>query len=171
MYGVHVLVVPIASAYGCTVVVWPVGYDLDNIVPRNESDGVQVSVGRQQVRGGSLNKLPRDDWASTSPPHELQIISNSCFFPDLAGGIAIANDLKIIAHDLGREFILPYDYPIYKDMIIFFKGDSCNIVDEEGNLIPDGCLGPSVEETEREVKPGYRCYIMRATVKFKEKSH
>ncbi|EAS32713.3 uncharacterized protein CIMG_03737 [Coccidioides immitis RS] len=43
-------------------------------------------------------------------------------------------------------------FEIQKDMIIFFKGDSCNIVDEEGNLIPDGCLGPSVEETEREAQ-------------------
>lgn len=61
-------------------------------------------------------------------------------------------------------------FEIQNDMVMCFKGDSCNIVDGEGNLIPHGCIGSTVEETEREVKPGYRCYIMRAMVKFKEKS-
>lgn len=61
-------------------------------------------------------------------------------------------------------------FEIREDMIMSFKGDSCNIVDGEGNLIPDGCLGPDDGEAEREVKPGYRCYVMRAMVRFKGKS-
>lgn len=59
-------------------------------------------------------------------------------------------------------------FEIKEDMIMTFEGRSCNITDGEGSLIPNGSLGPADGQTAREVKAGYRCYVMRALVKFEK---
>lgn len=60
-------------------------------------------------------------------------------------------------------------FEIQDDMIMEFEGRSCNITDSEGNPIPDGQFGPDDGRVEKEVLVGYRCYIMRALVRFEKK--
>ncbi|KAE8357016.1 hypothetical protein BDV28DRAFT_126083 [Aspergillus coremiiformis] len=61
-------------------------------------------------------------------------------------------------------------FEIQEDMVMTFEGRSCNLADAEGNPIPNGNLGPTDGLTKREVKAGYRCYVMRASVKFEKKN-
>lgn len=61
-------------------------------------------------------------------------------------------------------------FEIQEDMVMSFNGQSCNIADSEGQPIPNGSLGPTDGETTRDVKTGYRCYVMRAMVKFEKTS-
>lgn len=59
---------------------------------------------------------------------------------------------------------------IKEEMVMEFKGRSCNITNNEGDPIPAGELGPNDGLAERDVLPGYRCYVMRAHVKFGKKA-
>lgn len=68
------------------------------------------------------------------------------------------------------EYISNKCFEIEEDMVMKFEGRSCNIADRDGNLVPNGELrSPDVEIT-RDVLAGYRCYVMRARVKFERKS-
>lgn len=58
-------------------------------------------------------------------------------------------------------------FEIQEDLIMEFEGRSCNITDSEGNPIPDGQFGPG--KAKKEVLAGFRCYIMKAVVKFERK--
>jgi hypothetical protein len=60
-------------------------------------------------------------------------------------------------------------FEIQEDMIMEFEGRSCNITDSEGNPVPGATFGPDDGLIEKEVLAGFRCYIMRARVKFKKK--
>lgn len=61
-------------------------------------------------------------------------------------------------------------FEMQEDMVFTFEGVSCNIADSENNLIPGGKLGSSDGEVTRNVLAGYRCYVMRARVKFEKKT-
>lgn len=60
-------------------------------------------------------------------------------------------------------------FEIQEDMVMQFEGRSCNITDSEGNPVPGGTFGPDDGRVEKEVLAGFRCYIMRALVKFEKK--
>lgn len=64
------------------------------------------------------------------------------------------------------EWISNKCFDIQEDMVMEFKGRSCNITDREGNPIPDGKIGPDDGTVTKKVSAGFRCYIMRAYVKF-----
>lgn len=81
--------------------------------------------------------------------------------PNAVGELALSGEWEKISNNR---------FEIQEDMVMTFEGRSCNIVDAEGNPIPDGCLGPSDGQVTREVKVGYRCYVMRAWVKFEKKA-
>jgi hypothetical protein len=66
------------------------------------------------------------------------------------------------------ERISAFAFDITEDMTMEFKGTSCNIMDSAGNLVEK--LGPEHGEVPREVLAGYRCYVIRARVRFKPKS-
>jgi hypothetical protein len=59
-------------------------------------------------------------------------------------------------------------FEIQEDMVMSFEGQSCNIADSEGKPVPNGSLGIADGRVLRDVKTGYRCYIMRANVKFEK---
>ncbi|KAM5439832.1 hypothetical protein MferCBS31731_004243 [Microsporum ferrugineum] len=59
-------------------------------------------------------------------------------------------------------------FEIQEDMVMTFDGRSCNIADSDGNFVPGGNLGPMDGQVMRTVEAGYRCYIMRAMVKFEK---
>jgi len=59
-------------------------------------------------------------------------------------------------------------FEITEDMTMEFQGRSCNIADSEGNLVEN--LGTEHGQVTREVLAGYRCYVMKAKVKFEKKS-
>ncbi|QSS65769.1 hypothetical protein I7I51_06618 [Histoplasma capsulatum] len=59
-------------------------------------------------------------------------------------------------------------FEITEDMTMEFQGRSCNVVDSEGKLVES--LGVGLGQTTREVLTGYRCYVIRARVKFEKKS-
>lgn len=67
---------------------------------------------------------------------------------------------------LGGEFekISVKCFEMKKNMLMTFKGHSCNITDEEGKFV--GAYGPINEEVKREVMAGYKCFVMRALIKF-----
>ncbi|PGG95017.1 hypothetical protein AJ80_10046 [Polytolypa hystricis UAMH7299] len=60
-------------------------------------------------------------------------------------------------------------FEIKESMVMTFEGRSCNIADAEGKAIPNGNLGLADGQTTREVEAGYRCYVIRARVKFEKK--
>jgi len=66
------------------------------------------------------------------------------------------------------EKISAYAFEITEDMTMEFHGKSCNIMDSEENLVEQ--LGEEHGQVSREVLAGYRCYVMRACVKFEKKS-
>jgi len=49
-----------------------------------------------------------------------------------------------------------------------FQGKSYNITDSEGNMVKE--LGKGHGRVLRDILTGYRCYVMRAWIKFKRKS-
>lgn len=55
-----------------------------------------------------------------------------------------------------------------ENMLMTFKGYSCNIIDDKGKVIAE--YGPDNEEVKKDVGIGYKCYVMRALVKFEKKS-
>jgi len=59
-------------------------------------------------------------------------------------------------------------FDIPEDMTMEFQGKSCNIMDGEGNVVEQ--LGEDHGRVSREVLAGYRCYVIRAWVKFERKS-
>jgi hypothetical protein len=80
--------------------------------------------------------------------------------PDAVGDKALKGE---------SEWISNKCFEVEESMIMTFEGRSCNITDKEGNPIPNGKLGPEHGETTREVLAGYRCYVIRAQVKFERK--
>lgn len=64
------------------------------------------------------------------------------------------------------EWISIKCFEIQEGMVMGFEGRSCNITDSEGNPISNGTFGPDDGRVEKEVSAGFRCYIMRALVKF-----
>jgi len=58
-------------------------------------------------------------------------------------------------------------FEITEDMTMEFQGKSYNIVDGEGGLVEN--LGTEHGRVTREVLTGYRCYVMRAWIKFEKK--
>jgi hypothetical protein len=76
-----------------------------------------------------------------------------------AGKKALAGDWV----EIGAEL-----FEITEDMLLSFEGRSCNIQDEEGNLVKQ--LGEKDGKVEDEsVLAGYRCFVMKAFVKFEKK--
>lgn len=67
-----------------------------------------------------------------------------------------------------REWISNHRFEIQEDMVMEFEGASCNIADADGNIVD--ILGPKDGRTERDVHANYRCYVMRAWVKFQRKA-
>lgn len=69
---------------------------------------------------------------------------------------------------LGGEWedISAYKFEIQEDMKMIFEGRSCNIFDAEGNLIEQIGAG----KANREVYSGYRCYVLRAKIKFEKRT-
>jgi hypothetical protein len=59
-------------------------------------------------------------------------------------------------------------FDMTEDMTMEFQGRSCNIKDGEGSLVEK--LGPEHGRVTREVLAGYRCYVLKAWVKFERKS-
>ena len=59
-------------------------------------------------------------------------------------------------------------FEIPEDMTMEFQGKSCNIVDGEGNTVEE--LGPDHGRVTREVLAGYKCYVLKAWIKFERKS-
>lgn len=67
-----------------------------------------------------------------------------------------------------REWIMNHKFEIEADMVMEFEGASCNIADIDSTIVDT--LGPEDGKTEREVHRKYRCYVMRAWVKFERKT-
>lgn len=63
------------------------------------------------------------------------------------------------------EDILVHTFDISETMHMTFQGRSCNIYDSNGNHVRT--LGPGKDEAE--VLAGYKCYVMKAEVKFEKK--
>ena len=61
------------------------------------------------------------------------------------------------------EYFFARYFDITDDIIMEFDGELCNILDAAGNTLEtiEGKMA------EREVHPGYRCYVIRAKVKFR----
>lgn len=53
-------------------------------------------------------------------------------------------------------------FEITESLIMEFQGKSCNILDGEGNVLEQLSEGYA----EREVDSGYRCYVMKAKIRF-----
>jgi len=66
------------------------------------------------------------------------------------------------------EKISVFVFEITEDKTMEFQGKSCNIIDSDGNLVEQ--LGEGNGQVSRQVLAGYRCYVMRAWVKFERKS-
>lgn len=66
-----------------------------------------------------------------------------------------------------EEWIPVLDFEIPEDMIMEFEGRSCNILDCDQKVVDT--LGTKDGRVLREVKKGYRCYVMKARVKFSQK--
>lgn len=64
------------------------------------------------------------------------------------------------------EEIKALKFDITDNMTMEFQGASCNIADSQGNLVET--LGAKDGRAQREVLPGYRCYVIRAWVKFEK---
>ncbi|KAJ5790049.1 uncharacterized protein N7518_007060 [Penicillium psychrosexuale] len=63
-----------------------------------------------------------------------------------------------------EEWISIFDFNIPEDMIMEFEGRSCNIFDDEKNVVDK--LGYNDGKVSREVKKGWCCYVLKAKVKF-----
>jgi hypothetical protein len=59
-------------------------------------------------------------------------------------------------------------FEITEDMTMEFQGTSCNIQDSERELVES--LGVEHGRVTREVLAGYRCYVIKAWIKFKKRS-
>ena len=70
---------------------------------------------------------------------------------------ALKGDWKWIPH---------HKFEIETDMVIEFEGLSCNIADATGKIVHT--LGPKDGKTERLVHAKYRCYVLKAWVKFEK---
>jgi hypothetical protein len=57
-------------------------------------------------------------------------------------------------------------FEITQKMSMTFEGRSCNIEDEDGELVV--ALGAKDGNVTKEVQKGYLCYVMRAKVKFEK---
>lgn len=66
------------------------------------------------------------------------------------------------------EQISAHKFEINEDMIMTFEGTSCNIQDSERRLVES--LGSGDGRVTRDVLAGYRCYVIKASVKFEKKS-
>lgn len=66
------------------------------------------------------------------------------------------------------EQIGAYMFEMKEDMIMTFEGRSCNIFDAKERVVEE--LGAKDGEVTREVPAGYRCYVMKAKIKFEKKS-
>lgn len=66
------------------------------------------------------------------------------------------------------EWIMNHKFEIEADMVMEFEGASCNIADADGKIVDT--LGPDDGKVERDVHTKYRCYVMRASVKFEPKA-
>lgn len=64
-----------------------------------------------------------------------------------------------------NEWIMNHRFEITEEMTMEFNGESCNIANPDG---PDEELGPRDGQVTRKVDAGYRCYVMRAWVKFQK---
>ncbi|KAL4940847.1 hypothetical protein BDV06DRAFT_213166 [Aspergillus oleicola] len=65
------------------------------------------------------------------------------------------------------EYIIVKIFEINEDMIMEFEGASCNILNEAG----EQQAGPFSEKdglVKREVRPGDRCYVLKAYMKFEK---
>jgi len=58
-------------------------------------------------------------------------------------------------------------FEITEDVTMTFQGRSCNIADSEGKLVEK--LGAEDGQVTRNVLAGYRCYIMKASVRFEKR--
>jgi hypothetical protein len=59
-------------------------------------------------------------------------------------------------------------FEITEDMIMEFKGKSCNIIGSDGQTVEQ--LGEGDGEAKREVFAGYQCVVMKARVRFERQS-
>lgn len=59
-------------------------------------------------------------------------------------------------------------FEITESMTMEFEGTSCNIADDEGKLVDS--LGTAHGRVTREVLYGYKCYVIKAWIKFEKKS-
>jgi len=66
------------------------------------------------------------------------------------------------------EKISALAFEITEEMTMEFHGKSCNIADSEGNLVEQ--LGEDNGQVSRDLLAGYRCYVIRAWVRFEKKS-
>jgi hypothetical protein len=67
-----------------------------------------------------------------------------------------------------EEILAAYKFEITEDMTMSFQGRSCHIEDNKKKLVET--LGRDDGEVMREVFAGYRCYVMKAWIKFEKKS-
>lgn len=58
-------------------------------------------------------------------------------------------------------------FEITEDMTMTFEGISCNIQDGEGKWVEE--LGTEDGQVAREVLAGYKCYVMKAKIKFEKR--
>ena len=58
-------------------------------------------------------------------------------------------------------------FEINEDMLMTFEGQSCNITDNKDE--PIFAYGSSDGEVQKNIKAGYKCYVMRAHIKFERK--
>ena len=58
-------------------------------------------------------------------------------------------------------------FDITEDMIMEFEGKSCNIINNKGNVI--GEFGEEDRLVQKDVLPGYQCFVMRVRIRFVKK--
>ncbi|PGH16001.1 hypothetical protein AJ80_05344 [Polytolypa hystricis UAMH7299] len=82
----------------------------------------------------------------------------------------MADEHTLGAKALGGEWeeIGAKNFEIVESMTMEFEGLSCNVVDNKGKLVET--LGKDHGRVTREVGDGYKCFVMRAWVKFEKKS-
>jgi hypothetical protein len=70
---------------------------------------------------------------------------------------------------LSREWeeIKAYKFEIMEDITMIFKGILCNIQDSKGKWVEE--LGIEDGQIVKEVFTGYKCYMMKAKIKFKKR--
>jgi hypothetical protein len=60
-------------------------------------------------------------------------------------------------------------FEIREDMNLSFSGNSCNIINNNGEVVET--LGTKDGEVTREVFAGYQCFVIRGKIKFERKLH